>query len=65
MESEVFAGSAEYSALREYLPEDLRRSLESDRTFIVPNQARDSGANPYAPQLLDEVARIEREWGLV
>ncbi len=37
--------------------------LEAPRTFHIGNEAR--GELAYEYTLLDEVARIEKEWGLV
>jgi hypothetical protein len=58
----MFGGTVTYSEIRPHLRKEVRDSLEQPRTFRVPNEAR--GDNADKAILLDEVARIEKEWGL-
>jgi hypothetical protein len=58
-----FTTTATHSEIRPHLTEDVRKRLEKPRTAIVPNEKRGKAAQRYI--LLDEVARIEKEWGLV
>lgn len=65
LEQRIFAGSPEYSALRPYLPKKLVNEIEDDRTFRE-DRIRAGGVGALAPDILDEVARIEREeWKLL
>lgn len=57
-----FLSSTTYSTLRPHLPEDIRRKVEAPRTYYV-GAAR--GGNVRKLLLLDEIARIERQWGLL
>lgn len=58
-----FGSTVAYSEMRPHLRFDARRDLERQRVSIVGSGAR----NPHGEKdiLLDEVARIEREWKLV
>jgi F0F1-type ATP synthase membrane subunit b/b' len=58
-----FASTAAYSQMKPYLRPKVVEMLEAPRTFHVGNEARGDSAYQYT--LLDEVARIEREWGLI
>jgi hypothetical protein len=56
-----FLSSLEYSTLRPNLSADVREKVERQRTAYVGG-ARGDDVRKYL--LLDDVARIEREWGL-
>ncbi len=58
-----FASTVAYSQMRPYLRPEVIEMLEAPRTFHVGNEAR--GDSAYRTALLDEVARIEKEWGLI
>jgi hypothetical protein len=58
-----FAGTDTYSQMKPYLQSDVVELLETPRTIHVGNEARGDLAYEYT--LLDEVARIEKEWGLI
>lgn len=60
-----FAGSVEYSSLRPHLSPKLVQDIENGRWVIVNNPTRESGENPFVPRLLDEIARIEKDWKLL
>lgn len=57
-----FLSSATYSSLRHHLSPEIVRMIEAPRTFYVGG-ARGDNIRQYT--LLDEVARLEREWGLL
>lgn len=66
--------TATYSAIRPHLKQEIGERLESPREVHVEVESRDgvsditiSGKSPSSVKnmLLDEVARIERDWGLV
>jgi len=52
-----------YSSLRLHMKTDIIDKLEKPRTFIVPSDGRQGF--PKKQYLLDEIARIEKEWGLI
>lgn len=58
----TFLGSAAYSSLRPHLRPEVVAKIESPRTFYVGG-ARGDNVRQY--MLLDEIMRIERDWGLV
>jgi hypothetical protein len=61
---ERFAGTDTYSQMkREGLRPEVVEMFEAQRTIHVGNEAR--GDPPYRHTLLDEVARIEKERGLI
>ena len=62
-ETERFAGTDTYSQMREHLRPEVIEMFETPRTLHVGNEAR--GDTTYRYTLRDEVARIEKEWGLV
>lgn len=55
-----YLNSVEYAEMRPYLKAGLRESLDGPDNLIV-GYGRQSVKN----QLLDEIVRLEREWGLV
>lgn len=61
-EQNTFLGSAEYSSLRVHLGSESLKKVEAMRTLYV-NGAR--GGFYRNQVLLDEVARLEKKWGLV
>lgn len=58
-----FASTVAYSQMKPHLRLKVVEMLEAPRTLHVGNEAR--GDTAYRYTLLDEVARIEKEWGLV
>lgn len=56
-----FLGSAAYSSLRVQLSDKTRAEVENSRVFHSEGSRGPHRKN----MLLDEVARIEKEWGLV
>jgi hypothetical protein len=60
-----FAESNAYATLRFHLPEDLQQEIDGWRTpnmFFMPQR---TGHDPRQSRLLQEIARVEREWGLM
>jgi len=57
-----FGATAAYSSLRPYLSETALGSIEG-RTYVVPPEGRESDGPRFI--LLDEVARIEKQWKLL
>jgi len=55
--------SGVYLSLRPHLRAEVRDAIEKPRTVNVPNEAL--GGNVKKQMLLDEVARLEKKWGLV
>jgi hypothetical protein len=55
--------SAAYTSLRPHLRPEVRDAIEKPRTAYVPNEGRHGSVKQQ--MLLDEVARLEKEWGLV
>jgi hypothetical protein len=62
MGSTLFRDEVWYSSLRQYMNTESIEKLEKPRTLIVPSDS--GGQIPKKVILLDEVARIEKEWGL-
>ena len=64
-----------YSQLRQYFSVDLNRRIEGTSTGkgldavdvieVVVGSGRHTGVNPYAQKALDELAQLERDWGLI
>lgn len=57
-----FGGSPEYAALRPYMDPEVVEEWEDHRKFFVTGHRH---TEPRRHMLLDEVTRIEQEWGLV
>jgi len=57
-----FGDKTWYSSLRQYMKKEAIEGLEKPRTLVVPSEGRKGF--PKKQILLDEVARIEKEWGL-
>ena len=57
-----FLSSGVYSSLRPHLLPEVINMIEAPRTFYVGG-ARGDNVRQYT--LLDEIARIERQWGLI
>jgi hypothetical protein len=57
-----FLQSTEYSELRTHLPDEIAHSLESRYKIISLSSSR---PNTMQNELLDQVAQLEREWGLI
>jgi|SRR5215211_853963 len=55
--------SAAYSALRPHLRPEVREAIEKPRTAYVSNEGRAGSVKKHL--LLDEIARLEKKWGLV
>jgi hypothetical protein len=62
-EADRFASTDTYSQMKPYLRPEVIKMFEEPRTLHVGNEAR--GDTAYKYTLLDEVARIEKEWGLI
>jgi hypothetical protein len=62
-ETDRFAGTDTYSQMKPYLKPEVVKMFETPRSVYIGNEAR--GDTAYSYTLLDEVARIEREWGLI
>ena len=58
-----FAATDTYSEMRPHLRPEVIEMLETPRMSTVGNEAR--GDVAYRSALLDEIARIEGEWGLI
>jgi hypothetical protein len=58
-----FASTVAYSQMKPHLRLKVVEMLEAPRTLHVGTEAR--GDTAYRYTLLDEVARIEKEWGLI
>lgn len=58
-----FAGEDIYHQMKPYLRTEVIEMFETPRGFYVGNEAH--GDSAYRQKLLEEVARIEREWGLI
>lgn len=59
----TFGHTETYAEMKPYLRPEVIQMLEEPRTTHVGNPARGQHAHKYT--LLDEVARIEREWDLI
>ena len=59
------AESDVYSRLRFFLNHELVKKLESDAILIELGGGRGAGVDNFSSKLLDEVARIEKEWDLI
>ena len=60
-----FATSEAYATLKHHLPEALQQELDQSRNpwiILVPSG---TGIDPIQTRLLEEIARVEREWGLI
>lgn len=62
-ENERFASTDTYSQMKPHLQPEVVKMFEKPRTVHIGNPAR--GDTTYRYTLLDEIARIEKEWGLV
>jgi hypothetical protein len=62
-ESSKYGDTGWYGAMRQHMDTKKRRDLESGRVFYVPAEGRGDDWRKHV--LLDEVARIEKKWGLV
>jgi hypothetical protein len=62
--SKAFRETEAYASLRLHLSPEMKKKIEDDTVHVVLG-GRNAGANNFAPVLLDEIARIEREWGLL
>lgn len=62
-----------YSQLRPYLSDEAVAAIEGKHNSqshtevinIVVGNSRNSGVNPYAQKVLDDVARLEKAWKLL
>jgi hypothetical protein len=62
---QLFAQGNVYATLRPHLPGDLRQTIDQWRSpGIVTSLAR-MGRDPIQVRLLEEIAKVERKWGLV
>jgi len=62
-DAEMFTSTDTYSEIRPHLQSDVKRRLEHPEMIIAGNPTR--GENVRRRILLDEVARMEKEWGLI
>jgi hypothetical protein len=62
-DSHRLGDSAIYSSVRPHLRTAVRDAIEKPRTAYVPNEGR--GGSVKKQMLLDEIARLEKKWGLV
>lgn len=58
-----FTSTETYSQMRPHLDPDIKRKFEHPGMIILGNATRGEHAHSY--MLSDEIARIEKEWGLV
>lgn len=58
-----FASTDTYAQMRPHLQPKVVKMFEAQRTVHIGNETR--GDTAYGYTLLDEVARIEKEWGLI
>ena len=64
-EHQTFAHSNAYATLRGHLPEDLWQEIDRWRDpYVFIAQPR-RGRDPRQARLLQEIDRVEREWGLI
>jgi hypothetical protein len=64
-EHRQFADSDAYATLRSHLPEDLQQEIDRWRNpYMVVVPAR-GGRDLGQARLLQEIARVERDWGLI
>ena len=61
--TDTFASTGTYSQMKPHLRSEVIEMFETPRGIHVGNEAR--GDLAYGYTLLDEVARIEKEWGLI
>lgn len=56
-----------YASIRPFLEKEIIEKVEKgdDHIVVVMGSGRTGGANNFRPILLDEIARIEKEWGLI
>lgn len=56
-----------YAQLRPFLSPDTRSAMErpSNQITIQIGGGRGEGVNNYRPQLLDELAKLEKKWKLI
>ena len=60
-----FADSDAYATLRGYLPDDLKQDIDKWRNpypIVAPPR---SGRDLRQSRLLEEIAKKERDWGLI
>lgn len=57
------ADTATYSEIRPYLPEELRRGMESG--FVIKAAASGRGENAWKHDILDAIADLEQQWKLL
>ena len=61
-EGSSFGNNTAYATIRPLMKEKIVKDLERPRTFIMPGGR---GDNPRKQIILDEIARIEKEWDLI
>lgn len=64
-DSRVFAASSAYASLRRFLSKGLVEKIEDGTVRVVLGGGRRSGVNNFAPELLDRVSELEKEWDLI
>jgi len=60
-----FATSEAYATLKHHLPEALQQELDQSRDPYIVFVPSGTGIDPIQTRLLEEIARVEREWGLI
>jgi hypothetical protein len=60
-----FAHSNAYATLRGYLPEDLQQEIDRWRDPMMVIASPRRGRDSRQVRLLQEIARVEREWRLI
>jgi hypothetical protein len=60
-----FADSDAYATLRGYLPEDLQQEIDTWQNPMMVVARPRGGRDPRQARLLQEVARLEGQWGLI
>jgi len=58
-----FGDSATYASMRPHMNPEVVSRIEGPRTYIVPNEGR--GCNAMKQCLVDELSRLEVDWGLL
>jgi hypothetical protein len=62
-----FRQSPLYAQLRPHLSHGTIQRIESvgEHSIVMVVGSRQSGVNPYATDVLDDVAKLEKGWGLI
>ena len=60
-----FAQGNAYATLRPHLPKDLRQTIDQWKNPGIVTSLPVMGRDPIQVRLLEEIARVERKWGLI